>query len=702
MWEIMSWIKYIFTPLKNKLIVALLMVFLFPVLSFAAKEMPRKVLVFYNSADNQTATTNPGFHGFQTILNYYGLLTEYLDIKKQNLPDEKQMSQYRGIVTVFRSLEAADATRFLPWLEGQFTKDRKLVMLGNPAINGELDKGAAESLRKIYARLGLVHKGGFTKASHLIQYKFKDAQMVEFERKYPLLPPEYEFISLTGKSVKAHLILVRTDMKKSESSVITTNEHGGFASAQYIYWVNLSDFRMQWYINPFLFIRESMGISGMPAPDPTTLNSVRVGFSHVDADGFSGLSKIGQKLTTAEVMLDKVFKIYPFPITVSVIVAEIDPQISGTNRHFETAREIYKLKNVEPASHSFSHPYYWEASSVNKDRYETQLGYSIRGYTFNDQSELDNSVKYITSKLSPPKKPCRVFQWTGECRPVERQIARLDALKVMNINGGDTILDGVDNSYTRVAPLYRQVGKRIQVHIGQANDNILTNNLTGALYAYRNIITTMERTETPYRLKPVDIYYHFFSAEKQALLQAVKDVYEWALQQDLALVFTSQYLQMMQGFISARIYQEGHGQYLVKNYGQCLTFRFAADAPAPDMKKSKNVLGYNRLPQGLYVSLVPGTDMAVIVLGASATSPALPYLKKANGLVTSFAVKNGIIRIEYEVFNKCHLEIAGLPGGKNYQVTGTATNNKMSVRSSLSGVLQIVGLTSGRVEIKGL
>lgn len=702
MWVIMFLTRYILTALKIKTILALFLVLLFASASLAAQEEPRRVLVFYNSRDAQSVSANMVSEGFKTILNYYGLMTDFVDIKERSLlPDKKQMEAYRAIITVFWTWDEAEADRFLPWLEKHFVGERKLIMLGNPAINGKLNQQSADSLRRIYARLGLWHQGYFTKASHRIKYKLLNAQMVEFERKYPIVPPEYQLISVIGKNVKIHLSLVRTDLANSESSVITTGPHGGFALKPYVYWQNRGDYRKQWYINPFLFIREALDIHGLPAPDPTTLNGVRVGFSHVDADGFSGLSKIGRQQTNAEIMRDLIFKKYAFPVTVSVIVAEINPRIAGTRRYFDIARDIFKLDNVEAASHSYTHPFYWDDSYSGKDRYDKQFSYDIRGYKFNDKAELDDSVKYITDHLAPPGKPCRVFHWTGNCQPLERQIARLDALNVLNINGGDTLLDKTDNSYTKVAPLYRKVGRRVQFHIGQANDNILTDGLTGPLYAYRNIITTMERTETPYRLKPVNIYYHFFSAEQPALLQAVSDVYDWALNQELALVFTSRYLEMMQGFISARIYREGAGRFRVENYGHCLTMRLPPDSPAPNMQRSKNVLGYNRLPQGLYISLAPGKSKAMIILESGRERSTLPYLQKANGQVSSFQSAKGVIRLQFDVFGKGNLAIAGLDVVRRYQVQGAATGGQtLSLRSNADGVLLINDAQSGRMEIK--
>jgi hypothetical protein len=38
-------------------------------------------------------------------------------------------------------------------------------------------------------------------------------------------------------------------------------------------------------------------------------------------------------------------------------------------------------------------------------------------------------------------------------------------------------------------------------------------------------------TEKPYRIKPINIYYHFYSGSKLAAFNALKEVYDWAIKQ---------------------------------------------------------------------------------------------------------------------------------------------------------------------------
>ncbi|HOC60273.1 MAG TPA: hypothetical protein PKN70_09995 [Smithellaceae bacterium] len=697
------WMKYFFIPWRNSLFWFVVLVNLIPWTAGAAiaeVEISRNVLVLYDSRSGQNPTANVVFRGFQTALNYYGVLTDYRDVNVLPLPDDRQMKKYLGVISACEKINSTAAPFFLTWLAHQFDQGRRVVLLGNLNIEGEISRSMSASREKIYARLGLVHKGGYLVNPSVCRYHYKDAQMVEFERKYPILPPVYEQITISDRSVKSHLMLDRTDRKNSISAMIITGKRGGFAHQGYIFWMTPERVRKLWYLNPFLFMELSLGLSGRPVPDPTTLNGARIGFSHVDADGFGDPSRIGRNQTCAELMRDQIFKRYPFPITSSVIVAEVDPKTAKTKRHAKTAADIFKLPNIEPASHSFSHPFYWSRESLNRHRYDDRLAFRIPGYTFDERAELDGSVAYISRNLSPADKPCRVFLWTGECRPTERQIARLDQLGVFNINGGDTVYDDSEKSLFTVSPLYRQVGARTQFFIGQANDNILTESLSGPLYGYRNIITTMERTDKPRRLKPVNVYYHFFSATKQAQLRAVMDVYEWALKQDLALMFTSEYVRVMQGYMAAKTASSGTRRFTITHYGDCLTMRFPAGTPAPDLVRSENVIGYHRLPQGLFISLLSGSSRAVIVLGDANSRPAGAYIRKATGFVTRFQADKQGIEMKYRGFGDGHLEIGGLEAGKTYRVSGSGMRGGSEIEANGQGVLDVRGVKSGLLEIK--
>jgi len=702
-----GWIRSFWTPLRVSIaLVVLFSLFRPPSGARAGEPIRRKVLVLYDGARGQGPETNLVAQICQTVLNYYGILPEYRDVNRKPLPDDGTMSLFRAVITSFEGPLGKVRDDYVEWLVRQIRAGRRVIILGDPGFTGvDGESPLKAKVDEIFRHLGLAYEGDSTFCKALIRYTFKDPEGVEFERRYPPFPSHYERYRPLGPEVRTYLGLRRTDRADSESSVIVTSPGGGLALSGFIMWEDPIYYRKKWYLNPFLFFREALGLTAEPVPDPTTLNGLRVAISHVDADGFPGPSRIDKKSRCAEIMRDEIFKRYDFPVTASVIVGEIDPAALGSEELVSLAREIFALPNLESASHTYSHPYYWDPNYQYKKMYDSRHGIAIHDYTFDPRMEIDYSIRYITKELAPPGRPCRVMLWSGNCEPLESHIARCDALGVLNMNGGDTVFDEVDDSYTSVAPLYRRVGNHYQVHTGQANDNILSNLWQGPYYGFRRIITTMERTGTPLRVAPIDIYYHFFSAEYPASLKALKEVYEWVMKQDIAPMFTSEYIRMVLDYLKVRVTREAPGRYKIEDYGSCLTLRFDPGGQPPDLGRCRNVIGFAREPQGLYVSLAPGAKEALIVLSDPASGREggrrYPHVRTASGWVKDFRVEEGTLSLEYRGFGKGWLELAGMEPNTAFSVGGSALpEGKRMVKSDREGILSLKPIRTGVLRIR--
>ena len=688
-----------------KLFIIILFFISIPANALSWIPVKRKVLILYNSELSQTPEDNFAYMSCQSILNYYGILADYRDISQRPLPDSKIMSDYRGIITIFNSNKMQGAKDYFIWLNKQFDAKRKVVVLGelggtdNLGLNPVLNK----LINKTYRNLGLEYGYDFTTNQSLISYAFIDKNRVEFERKYPVFVNEYEKFKPIHKNIKTYLAIKRKDKKDSTSSLIITSSTGGFARSGFFFWEDTITNRKKWYLNPFIFFEEALNLKALPRPDPTTLNGLRVAFSHIDGDSFSGFSRVADKSVCAKIIKEHILEKYDFPVTVSVIVGDIDPKALGNPHLVQLAKEIFNLPNVEPASHTYSHPFYWDPQDLDK-RYARRYGILIPGYSFDPKKEIDYSMKYITKELSPQQKPCQILLWSGNCMPTASDIDRCDNKGFLNLNGGDTIFDDYNNSYTSIRPLYRNVEGRYQFYVGQANENILTNLWKGPHFGYRNIITTMEKTEHPKRIKPIDIYSHFYSAEYHSSIKALQDVYQWVLKQNIAPVFTSEYLKMAKGFIQTRIKSNKDYQYSIEDYGHCLTIRFDTKDLIPDMLLCKNVLGYTQEPQGLYVSLVPGKKKAIISLskGSSSSFPdkKIAHIKKASGWVTDFRTEDNMLKLTYKGFGRGMIEINGLEANEIYNINGSALRHKnISISTDDVGNLAIKEIETGTLEI---
>jgi peptidoglycan/xylan/chitin deacetylase (PgdA/CDA1 family) len=634
------------------------------------------------------------------VLNYHGMLPEYRSVNAGPLPGDAAMADYRGVITAFTGKGPRDPRACLGWLLRQMEAGRKLIVLGSLGVRAGDDPDVATLHDAVYRRLGLRYEGDYTAIRSLIRYVRKDPAGMGFERPLPPFPEVYERFAPAGEGLHVFLSVERTDRPGSESAVVVTGPAGGFALLEYMRWQDPVTFKKQWYLNPFLFFREALGLASAPAPDPTTLNGLRVAISHVDGDAFSGISRVDDdQPRCGEVIRDRVLERFDFPVTVSVITGEVDPAALGSEDLEELARDIFALPNVEPASHSYSHPYYWDPDYTGRSRYHRLHGIEIPGYTFDPAVEIDGSVDYINRELAPPDKPCRVFLWTGNCEPRASDLARCDRLGLLNMNGGDTVFDDLADSYTGVAPYYRNVEGEVQVHSGQANENILTNLWQGPFHGYRSIVTTMERTGFPRRVAPIDIYYHFYSAEYPASLQALQDVYTWVLEQETARLFTSQYLEMVRGYLDADLYEVGPARWEVRDYGACTTVRFEDPSRKVDLERSENVLGWVREPQGLYVSLVPGRERAVVQL-ASDAGPPVPHVRKAGGRVERFEREEDRLLLQYRGYGRGMIQIGGLEPGRIHTVSGSALGmDPIRVRAGTDGTLTLSALFTGTLEI---
>ncbi len=674
----------------------------------------RRVLVLYDGSAGAGPDDNIVHQGFQMVFDYYGLMPYYRDINSQALPDDAVMADTMAVVTTLAQNSVRKPRPYLPWLLRQLKAGKRVMILGQLGVSRlqGADLGDVEQLsRAVFAELGVVPVSLLGLDQRAFRYARKAPGLIDFERALPPQPSVTSFFEQTSPALKVYASLKHPARPGKEYPAVFVGPSGGFAAEDHIYWEeSTGDNRRKWYLDPFAFVADCFGLKqrNVPIPDVTTLNGLRMAFSHVDADGFGGFTEVVKGDMCAEVLRDRIYKRFNFPVTLSLIVADVDPKIAADPKHAQKAQDVarglFRLPNIEPGSHTYSHPFYWDVNGKTSKSYELQLPYTIPGYKFNEAQEIDGSMRYISS-LSPPDKPCRILQWSGDCRPTAQQIARVDALGFWNINGGDTMLDQRSNSLSKVAPMFRVVGSRVQFYSAMANENVMTNLWTGPFYGYRSVIETIKRTESPRRLKPIDLYYHFFSGEHEASVRALEDVYSYVMSLPLAPVFTTQYLEAARDYMKVRILRAGPNVYHIENYGKSLTLRLDPAAPAPNLERCENVLGYSRQKQGLFVSLADGAARAVLsfepasehVAGKSAP---LPYLAEATGYVSNFKPGKDAVALTYKGFGADgRIRLAGFKPGAQLRAQGAALAKPVNVRADASGFADIPGLRSGHLEV---
>lgn len=685
-------------------------------------EVPRRILALYKSYESQatpegerpkTSTLNEIHLWAQMPLNWLGLMVEYHDVSR-GLPDESVMRRYQGVVTWFQSEEMDHPLAYLNWLVAQPRAGRRVVILGTLGALRDRRTRAAMDLDQVsqaLSPLGLAVRGRWTTDPRLIEIRKKNPGLMEFERTFPPGLPNYFQVTSRRPDNRVWLTLGRRDLPDSDSHMVVTGPWGGFAAAHYLLHeaeipaagaveretpagVDPSSLRAplygaQWWINPFAFFQEALGIADWPRPDVTTLNGRRIFYSHIDGDGLRNLSEVRPGVMSGRIILEEVLARYPLPTTVSVVTAEVDPALLGSRETLVLARAMFSLPHIEAGSHSFSHPLDWQIP---------RLSFKIPGYRYSVEAETAGSIKYIEEHLLPPGGRVKVFQWSGVTNVAEDALGVLDRLKIPNINGGDPMFDRLWRSYTRVAPLMRQVGPYWQTYTSASNENLYTNLWTGPYYGFRQVIETFRNTGTPRRVSPINIYYHFYSGERVASLAALREVYEWVLGQPVAPLFTSEYLAMVEGFRTARIGRTSDG-WRIWDHGALRTIRFDGTGREVDMERSRGVLGWTRHQGVLYVHLEgPGEAFIHFTDHPGRT----PFLRSASHRVSHWRRAGAGLAFQLTGIGPKSAEIGGQPAGADVavEVTDGHGARTLRLRAGDDGILAVAAGDADPVRIQ--
>ncbi len=623
--------------------------------------LSRRVLGLYNSRDADTdAETNPIHQRAELILNHLGLLVEHRDVNLP-LPAPGAMSRYLGVVAWFSGDKMSQPVAYLRWLARQVEAGRKVVLLGGLGARFDL-KGRRTSdaeLNIALAALGMRLLGSFTDESRRIEVVSKDRRMMEFERRLPDRLEYYRRYRLTDASGRAYLRLRRTDLPGSVSDMVVTTATGGFVERTYAVTEHqlARNWVMSWLLNPFLFFARALEVEPTPRLDFTTLYGSRIYYSHIDGDGLPSISEIDRKSMCGDYTREHVLKKYDLPVTASFVVAGIQPPPGGMgNRHrMEVARKIARLPNVEVGIHGFAHPMDWRA------RQQAHCSYNVPGYKMSAEKEIAFSAKFVNNEINPPGKPVMVMLWTGWCNPAEDQLAIAGREGLYNLNGGDPIMDGQFPSYLHLVPPIHRVGKQTQYFTSASNEYILTEEWKPPYHRWANVIDTFKRSGTPRRLIPINVYYHFYVAEKKPAMVATQKIFDWVLSQKTAPLWTTQYVDVVRDFAAARLGRVAGSPevWRVINGGFCRTVRFDRVDRHVDMSRSKGVLGYSRHPTlgAMYVHLDEGHDHTIAL---TSKVPRQPYLRRASAYLRAVSIKRERATLTVKGIGRKYLSLANM------------------------------------------
>ncbi len=639
-----------------------------------ANNQLREILIVVNTVNKFPTQYTPSFSFLGVILEYLGYIPRYYNLTDKKLLPTGDMRQYAGIILWLDDVNAKNIPVIL-WAKLQITNHIPVVFMntfGVPVESKELNL------------LGLTVSSinNLTKSLQIVKM---DPQYVGFEMKPPTTP--YDFFPLRAANSEV-LLQFKNEYQQTEDTVAIT-PWGGYAVIPGVLFYLPNNYPF-WVLNPINFIQRALRLESFPIPVATTENGRRLMTVHIDGDGFSYPANwIGGTFAGHE-LLEKVLKEYHIPTSVSVITGEIAPDGIHPDKSkifMQTARDIFALPWVEIASHTFSHPFYWQKNTFKNfaDLFGNEPFYiKIPGYTFNLQSEITGSVDFINKNLAPADKKCHLFFWSGMADPSAAALKMTYDDNLLNINGqNDTAIDNQYPSITGIRPMAFPIEGYYQVYAPIDMDYYYMNGFA-ALYGYETVIETLKRTDEPRRFKPIDLYYHVYSAGFPASLQALYKVYDWALAQPVMNVFISDYIKKVLDFYQIKISKNNSSWYIYTN-GEIRELRLDKKMGYPDLINSQNVIGFSENKDNLYIHLGPDR---FTILNFQKTLPATHWLTDANARVINYSRDKNETIITFQGYMPLRFTLANVGtckvNAKNPLKTTANQNNTISYEANES------------------
>jgi hypothetical protein len=618
--------------------------------------LPRQVLMLYAG---RGGPMNNDLNWYAAMpLNHLGYATRSLNVARAPLPNGPLTGQVAGIVTWFHSSHFAHAERTWRWLRMQMKAGVPVAILGHFAM-----PLSSAHLASLGLRLGPAPPAGL----HRARLAHQERHFFGFES--PVLPsaPDYRPIGLSrpGPALLSITVAGGTEV----AAAITP--WGGYVLSPYVLRSlprgNLATGALQaaWIVDPFRFLRAALRLPKVPVYDYTSTSGRRLLFGLIDGDGFASLSWIGafHDQPGAEVILTQVLKRFRLPVTASVIASGfirhgLHPQAQlATLRSI--AREIFRLPWVQIGSHTYSHPFDWQAlerdpqlsaglhlhgaaTAAGNPAFKYGMNLPVPGYRFSPEMEVTGSAAIIERLLAPAGKPVRVIQWSGDTDPDAKVLAIAERGGLENINGNNSTITRAHPSLTNVVPLGVRKGRYFQVYSPIGNEDEYTHGWRAPYCGYSQVIQTLQMTDRPRRLTAMEIYYHYYSGTRACALRQLQQVYRWAERQPSTPVFASTYCRIAVAFESAGLGREGRG-FVLRGYGPDQELRIPTALGYPDLTDSRNVAGFRDAGSDRYVHLGPGGDARLVL---RPTAPSGPYLKSANGLIEALSRTPGRLKLQ--------------------------------------------------------
>lgn len=679
------------------------------------KEIKRRILAFYQRDHQEASEKNRVHDNVETFLNHLGLVVDYRAIE-DGLPTAAEMEPYRGVITWFLGASVPDAQAYGSWLKNQIEAGRKVVILGDYGayqdknLTTQVDPGPTLKALGIDWRAASPVSGIRLNRTNLVttgppSIEYMDPQMCKGEHPINLADNDLKKgwpVYLSADPANKVYLKVK-DPEGQLCDAITITPHGGLIAGEFLLFVppaqplrtesidpnasggpavadevELPELR----IDAFRFFAEAFQTQDLPCYDVTTLNGSRIFFSHIDGDAMQGISLIDRASLNAEMLLREILNAYQIPVSVSFVTDNLEFKATNTyQRELEAARKIAGLPWIEVDCHTTFHPFNWRLGDLRR-RPGDDSGGLVR-LPPDNRLEIIKAIDVTNQLVCPPNKRCKTLFWSGMCNPSEEAVGYCDALGVSNLNGGDPVYDSVHPYLVGMSPLYTQVGGRYQFHTCAAGDFYYTGAWTKDYDGMKRLVEYFQYTEEPRRLRAMNLYYHFYLAERELGIQGLKIALDYALSKKPAFLFVSNYVDIVRDMIVSRLGRDAQGNLVVANSGACRTLRLDQCAQRPDLSKCSGVLGYFAESNRLYIHLDDSKVHRIALADAPRNGL---YLEKASHYVNNWKGNSSNLSFTLKGTGPAHFSLNGLERIASYKVSVAGQPDRV-LRSDANGHL---------------
>lgn len=618
----------------------------------------RTILALYDSRVTEDVRDTRAHRFAATPLNHLGLRLRFWDLAR-GLPAASELRGVRGVLAWLYEERPPNAASYLDWASGVIDTGQRFVVMGN-LVGGLEEADAPRESDGFAARLGVRLGDRFVAHPYRAAFPLYDRGFVGFEWDVSKAPTGFRETTLvSGAGAAAHLAIDAGAPTNERAVLVATSPTGGYVQSGYEIRLGRSDKDVRWIVDPFAFFQAAFGADALPKPDVTTMVGRRVYYSHIDGDGWRSLSKVeayrDEPTIAADVIYEAAIQPYPdLPVTVAPIAGDLDEDWLGDEAARAAARRIFAARQVEAAHHTYTHPFVWsffehydyeiekEVSSSGfgrkrRARARGEAAGPLKGYDvarayaqhpFDLRQEIVAARDLMRAYL-PIGKPIRLVQWSGDTRPFAAALRMVREHGLLNINGGDSRFDPEYPTVAAVAPIGVSFDGVRQIFASASNENTYTELWTRRFFGFRFLEETLRRTNAPRRLSAHNVYYHMYSGEKPAALDALLHNLEAARAAELAPIRTTDYVRAAEGFFDVELERLAAGRWRVVDRGGLQTVRFDGPGLAIDYARSSGLLGHRRVGEALYVALDPMFEAPEIAVSKGTAGGGRPYLEQA-------------------------------------------------------------------------